>query len=169
MNSIILKDEEIAAINSLLEEVDDVPLIECVYVRPIITGKGAKAEIRVLITDDGEYNELIHEQGFERNVKDEIKVFNSLTAKYETLFNNIVDGNCILEAEESENYAAWFTTYEEGLAGERLVNGTILYDRFGKFSFIQEKNEIGIDKNPNLPSIENIDEIIDSEDKNSSK
>lgn len=171
MNSIILNDEEISTIKSLLKEVVDIPLIECVYIKPVISNdkSEAKVEIRVLITDNIEYNTLIQKLGIERDVKTEVKDFNTFSKKYNELFENITDGNCKLRVEWSKHYVPWFTIYEEELADEELVNGTIIFDRFGNLTFTQEEVGQILTKDSRLPLIENIDEITNCENKNSSK
>lgn len=171
MNSIILNDEEILGIKSLLSEVVDIPLIECVYVKPVISKSNSesKVEIRVLITDNIEYNTLMQKLGVERDVKTEVKDFNTFSKKYNELFENITDGNCKFKVEWSKYYVPWFTIFEEELADEELVNGTIIFDRFGNLTFIQEEVGQILTKDSRLPLIENIDEITNSENKKSSK
>ena len=171
MNSIILNDEELSTIKSLIEEVDNIPLIECVYAKPVLSRdeNESKVDIRVLITDNIEYNTSVKKLGIERDVKTEVEKFNTLTSKYGNLFENITNSKCKLIVEWSKYYVPWFTIYEEELADQELVNGTILYDRFGNLTFTQESVGEVLKRDSRLPLIENIDVITKTENRNSSK
>ena len=169
MDSIVLNEEEISTIKSLVEEVANIPVIECIYAKSVINNDNneSKVEIRVLLSDNVEYNTLIQKLGIERDVKKEVSELNALSKKYVELFGNITDGNCILKVEWSNYYVPWFTNIQEELADEELVNGTILYDRFGNLTYT--KNIVGkvLKGDPRLPIIENIDEVANN--KKSSK
>ena len=170
MNSIVLTDEEISAIKSLIKDVVDIPVIESIYVKPVIRKeREPKIDIRVLLTDDVEYNTLMKKLGVKRDVETEVRDFNQLSSKYCEIFENTNNGRCNLVTEWSKLYVPYFTIFEEEHADEELVNGTIVYDRFGHLTYTKEIVGISLKGDPRLPLIENINAITNEESKNSKK
>ena len=169
MNPIILNDEEIEATLSLIEGVKDIPTIECIYSKVVVKDdRDPSVEIRVLLSDTIEYNELVKKDFAVRDKQAEAMAFSKLYNKVALIFKNN-NNRCKIMVENSRFYVPWFTIHEEEAADEELVNGTILYDRFGTMKDIVERVEDIISKDPKLPVIENIDRIIGDGSKKSGK
>ena len=152
--SIVLNEDEIVKIKSFIEEISNIHCVECIFILPLYSflNKRAQASVVALYNDDEELSDETLEEinkadriAFEYDDCDRLR-FNTAYAKdYKYPINNV----------------------DELMAATRLYYSTILFDRFGNKTRIQEN----LLSNFNIPSgiaeswnnviaIDNIEELI---------
>ncbi len=176
MNSIVLTDEEIEAIKALVEELKEIPLVECIHIRPLIefdkkvgniVQETAEIHIEIVWNNSSKYDSLVALEVKERNIQAEADNFNEIYAKYDEIFKNLEGSRVIVSTLCSKTYSKEMINFIQVLAEYALVNSTILFDRYGALTENKEAMSKFISQDEKIPVIENIGRVISSGSKTS--
>ena len=150
MKTIILSEGEILCINKFMDEVTDIPVVECVYIVPFFSEEeqSEKIDIIVICNESLYYNGLLtgkEEMRFHESMKEK-NYLNSLIERYN---NDNIDGRLSFTKDYDDNYSLSLMHSREWYAEQAIASGAILFDRYGKktenrkgalYYFGQQKN-----------------------------
>ncbi len=158
MKSLLLTDTESEKIASFLKEASNIPVVECVFAISFFDYRNKKERIEVvaIFNEEPEYNILLTGEKY-RDTLDEIDRLDEVAIDCNEY------GSSRLHFADSYDYFGFTTpgSLGEHLLKEHIINGTILFDRFGKVT--EMKKEL-LENNhkvyTNILSIENIDSVL---------
>ena len=158
MKSIILTEKEIDTINSFINEVTLIPLVECIYVVPYIDNKTNKetCDIVTIYNESLYYNGKITGSETVRETKPEKELLKNTIEKYK---NILTEEKFSLSIDDSWNYSICLMHRREVISETALISGTILFDRFDNKTENQNDSKNYLKPYPNIIEIENIDNI----------
>ncbi len=171
MNSVILSEEEISIINSLLKEIKDIPLVEAVILAPSnldISTEKVPFSIEIIYNSSKKYDKLF-DTNTKRDINNEVESLQSLMDEYTKKLEGISNNKFVINCDSKDYYSLLMCNPTHVLFITLLVNSTILYDRFGDLTDIKETAEKYDDIEIEYPIIENIDSITNANDKVSGK
>lgn len=163
MKNITLSDEEVSGINMFIADLYTIPVVEAVYLLPPTDSDGEKerCEVVALLNNSLYYNGLITGAETYRCTDKERTNLAETISEYNGLFKN---GRLCFEKDSSSNYCVSMMHRREFVAMQELLNGTILFDRFGEVSKKREAILNYLKPYSNKCSVSNISEVIADEE-----
>ena len=161
MDSILLTNKEIQDINLLVEEASKVPAVEYIIIMALYDSGYKREQIRVItgVNNEPHYNALLTgKEGRRDTFEEENKIdeiIDSLNGDYlgRLRFNDTVNYGDIKDPEN---------IYNSETLRINLINGTILFDRFGEITAYRDKALADPEsfRYKNILDIYNIDSIL---------
>ena len=160
----ILDEREIDGINSFITDVVKIPFVEAVYLFPYSEEDGSvTCEVVTVYNQSLHYNKLLTGQEAVRDYRQEHLDLSDIVVDYNKLL-----GQCgfSFDINSSIDYNPLLLHKREFAAMSELVDGTILFDRFGNITRVKEEVEDKRLIHPagNIVEIDNISRVIPSTD-----
>lgn len=163
MKSIILSEEEILCIQSFLQEISNIPMIECVYLVSYLeeNTKLEKIDVITIKNQSLYYNEKLTGKAISRNIQTEQNNFNATINNFEKLFKN---SRIYFSKADDFEYCLSLMHSREVIAERSLVSGEILFDRFGDKEKNKQRASCLLKPYSNILQIENIEQLKNNKD-----
>ena len=130
MKKMVLSEEEIVSIKSFIQEVSNIPVVECIYLVPFLSEKSRteKVDIITIWNESLYYNGLLTGEEKMRDTNNERMSLENIVQKYQ---QNSNEGRLSFTTDNDGNYSLSLMHRREWYAEMALASGTILFDRFG--------------------------------------
>lgn len=158
MESIILSEEEILCIQSFLQEISNIPMVECVYLVSYLddTTKLGEVDIIAIKNQSLYYNEKLTGSASMRDTESEQYNFDISINN----FNNFLKNSRLSFSKADDfNYCLSLMHSREVAAEKSLISGEILFDRFGDKEKNKQRALCLLKPYSNLLMIENIEQL----------
>lgn len=161
MNSIILDEDEIIAINSFVNEIKDNIITDGVLIFPYSDING-NVNLKVIVIRNISLQYVYRALGIrtipKRSTK--LKEIDEIVNKYNILFDK---RRLSFEITNDDDYNVTLLHEKELMHMRTLLSSTILYDRFGDVKERQNRQIKYVSKFRHTPIIENIDLIVSND------
>ena len=159
MNSMILSEKEIKCIKSFIKKASNINVVECIYLVPYFSTekKEEKVDVVAIWNESLYYNGLITGEEKMRDTKSERASLKETVEEYQQKSNN---SRLYFSTNDDENYSLALMHRREWFAEMELVDGTILFDRFGDKTDNRNRALNYFKQHKNILEIENIDRLI---------
>lgn len=159
METVILSLQEISLIRSFVQEMFNIPMVECVYLVSYLDDNTKQEKINVITIQNQSlyYNKKLTGKETMRNTMTEYNNLKMLLKKFQKRLEN---SRLSFILEDDSIYSLTLMHYREIVAEKSLVNGTILFDRFGDKEKNKQRASCMLPLYSNRLQIENIEQII---------
>lgn len=165
MKPLVLSEKEILNINSFIEEISSISMIEGIYLISFLDRNTGSQHVDIIAIYNSSLNYDVKLTGKEikRDISNERKQVNAIIQKYKEKYNK---KRLSFEIKDSLDYSLDLMYRREIIAEMSLVSGIIIFDRFGDLEDNKRSASRSLPQYSNLLLIENLDMILETQQKN---